>query len=87
MKTEAERKHNDNFVHTMAELGEKHAKLISETLETVAEEVRQQITDELVKDIHPVFMAAGKGAYHGAMKIMMEKNNINFGILQFKNDD
>ena len=75
------------FVDVMAELGEKHAGIISEALNRVAEEVQSFTSDDKLEDIHPVFISAGKGAYHGAMKFMMDKNANNFKVVRLDDDD
>ena len=79
-----EKMSGSEFVNTMAELGEKHAKMITETLQTVAKEVTEMTSDEKIEEVHPIFISAGKGAYHGAMKLMMDVNNPMFAVVAMK---
>ena len=79
---EKDKMSGSDFVNTMAQLGEKHAKMIADTLQTVADEVAEQTDEKKLKDVHPIFVSAGHGAYHGAMEIMMKKTNPIFAALR-----
>lgn len=76
-----------DFVTEMAELGQKHANMITQVLQTVTSEYSEFMDDEKVNQIHPIFVAAGRGAYHGAMKINMKKNEKKYGEIKFSDDE
>lgn len=63
------------FVNIMAQLGEKHARMIANTLQIAANELALQNTEKKLKNIHPIFISAGHGAYYGALNIMLKKND------------
>ena len=73
-----------DFVNDMADLGEAHSKLIYEVLEKVAQEVEEKVNNDAIKNIHPIFVSAGRGAYHGALNIMMKKSSPIFDIINPK---
>lgn len=81
---EKQKMNGSEFVNHMAELGQKHAEIISNALQQVASEVEAETNDEKLKKLHPIFISAGKGAYHGAMRMMMQKDNPLFKVISMR---
>lgn len=63
---------NAAFVDKMARMGKDHAERLAIELAAIGKEVDAARDDAKKNQLDPVFMSAGRGAYHGALRIGLD---------------
>lgn len=79
-----EKMSGSDYVDNMAELGMKHGKILTRAIDAVQEELTAENSDEKVKDVHPIYINAGQGAYEGALRIALGKRARVFDVFSSK---
>lgn len=82
---ETEKMSGAEYVNAMADLGIKHGKMMIEIMDTIQKELDEAHSEDATKDIHPIFVSAGEGAYVGALRIHLSNKARIFEVIFPKN--
>ena len=70
---EKDKMSGSDYVNAMAELGMKHGKMMTESMDAIQEELTAENSEEKTEGVHPIFISAGQGAYEGALRLALGK--------------
>lgn len=78
---------NTDFIYEMAKLGDKHAKMLNELFTLIQNETNGAVERAENSEIHFIYISAGKGAYHGAMRYLLKDAKSPLEVVETSDSD